>query len=191
MKIGIEHVERNGNLYTIDYTLEKPLPFDLHDIVMVQAGDYVVGSVRQLEDKRITLYIGDDQLEWGQEAVIQLAFSPTVSIEGSREIIEQLGYFPDFEKGIIVGYDVGKEQVELTIELPDPEVRHNVKLTFLEAFDIEFSPPDARLNVIAEIDFRYEVTDLVVDIEAAQGLSGSFFCGKIKAELLESTSTDK
>ncbi len=185
MQIGIKRVEQQGKNYTIDYTLEQPLPFDLHDIVMVQAGDYVVGSVRALDEGQITLHINEEQLQWGEQTIIQLAFSPTVSIEGSAAIIEKLGYFPDFEQAIITNYDIGKDRVELTIELPEPNEQQEVKLTFLEAFDVEFSPPDARLNVIAEMDFRYEVTDLVVDIEAAQGLSGSFFCGKIKAELVE------
>ncbi|WP_322903620.1 Imm50 family immunity protein [Paenibacillus campi] len=185
MEIGIKRVEQQGNHYTIDYTLEQPLPFDLHDIVMVQAGDYVVGSVRELDRERITLHINEDELQWGQKAIIQLAFSPLLSIEGSAAVVEQLGYFPDFEQAIITDYDIGKERVQLTVELADPALTQAVKLTFLEASDVEFSPPDARLNVIAQMDFRYEVTDLVVDIEAAQGLSGSFFCGKIKAELVE------
>ncbi len=185
MNIGINGVEQQGNMYTIHYTLEQPLPFDLHDVVMVQAGDYVVGSVRELNEHQITLYINEAELQWGEQAVIQLAFSPTVSIEGSAAIIEKLGYFPDFQQSVITHYDIAKEQVELTMQLADPSVQSSVKLTFLEAFDIEFSPPDARMNIIAEMDFRYEVTDLVVDIEAAQGLSGSFFCGKIKAELIE------
>lgn len=185
MQIGIKQVEQQGKSYTIHYTLEQPLPFDLHDIVMVQAGDYVVGSVRALDAQQITLHINEEQLQWGEQTIIQLAFSPTVSIEGSGTIIEKFGYFPDFEQAIITNYDIGKDQVELTIELPEPNEKQSIKLTFLEAFDVEFSPPDARMNVIAEMDFRYEVTDLVVDIEAAQGLSGSFFCGKIKAELVE------
>ncbi|ANF96385.1 Imm50 family immunity protein [Paenibacillus bovis] len=185
MEVRIEKVEQNGKEYTIRYQLEKPLPFDLHDIVMLQAGDYVVGSVRQLDAEQITLYISKDELNWGDKTIIQLAFSPTVSIRGSKEIIAELGHFPDFEEGIITGYEIGKDQVELTIQLPEPLSDREVKLTFLEAFDIEFSPPDARLNVIAEVDFRYDGTDMVVDIEAAQGLSGSFFCGGIQAELVQ------
>lgn len=183
MQLHIQKVEQNNKVFTLYYTSEQPLPFDPHDVVMVSAGDYVVASVRELTADHIQLYISTDEpLEWGDQVVIQLAFSPTVSIVGSKDIIAKLGHFPDFEHGIITDHHIGKDQVELDVQLAEPFADHTIKLTFLEATEIEFSAPDVEKNEIAEMDFRYDETLMVVDIEAAQGMSGSFFCGGIKAE---------
>lgn len=184
MQLHIQKVEQNHKVFTLYYTSEQPLPFDPHDVVMVSAGDYVVASVRELTPDRIQLYISTEEaLEWGENIIIQLAFSPTVSIVGSKEVIAKLGHFPDFEHGMITDHEIGKDKVELTIQLAEPLADQKIKLTFLEASEIEFSAPDVEKNEIAEMDFRYDETLMVVDIEAVQGLSGSFFCGGIKAEL--------
>lgn len=40
-------------------------------------------------------------------------------------------------------------------------------------------------NIILQLDFRYEEADMVIDIDAITGLSGSFLCRGIRTEIAE------
>ncbi|MNI85915.1 hypothetical protein D3C73_1429520 [compost metagenome] len=70
-------------------------------------------------------------------------------------------------------------------EAPAKDVpRYAVTFTFLETKEHVLSPVETE-NIILQLDFRYEEADMVVDIDALSGLSGSFLCRGIRAEITE------
>jgi hypothetical protein len=211
MQIQVQKVEKKENEYLIHYQAGGALPFVPHDIVLIHGKQYFIGTILKVESEQVLIRINpeyEDQLTGS--IGLELAFSPTVSIQGADSIVEKLGYFPPFHYDRITAANMTKDQITLTIELspasvlvpksPDlepsaeapviPETpakdisRYAVTFTFLETKEHVLTPVETE-NIILQLDFRYEEADMVVDIDALSGLSGSFLCRGIRAEITE------
>ncbi|TQR99450.1 immunity 50 family protein [Paenibacillus ottowii] len=211
MQIQVHNVEKKESEYLIHYQAGGALPFVPHDVVLIHGKQYFIGTILKVEPEQVLIRINpeyEDQLTGS--IGLELAFSPTVSIQGADRIVEKLGYFPPFHYDRITAANMTKDQITLTIELspasvllpksPDlepsaeapviPEApaqdipRYAVTFTFLETKEHVLSPVETE-NIILQLDFRYEEADMVVDIDALSGLSGSFLCRGIRAEITE------
>lgn len=211
MRIQVQSVEKTNNDYLIQYQAGGALPFVPHDIVLIHSKQYFIGTILKVESEQALLRINPQyENQLAGSIRLELAFSPTVSIQGADSIVEKLGYFPPFHYDRITSANMTKDQITLTIELspatvlvpksPDlepsseapvtPEIpskdapRYTVTFTFLETKEHVLTPVEAE-NIILQLDFRYEEADMVVDIDALSGLSGSFLCRGIRTEITE------
>ncbi|MET3207191.1 UNVERIFIED_CONTAM: hypothetical protein ABIC26_000125 [Paenibacillus sp. PvR008] len=211
IQVQVQNVEKKEHDYLIHYKAGGALPFVPHDIVLIHGKQYFIGTIVEVESEQALLRINpeyEDQL--AGSIGLELAFSPTVSIQGADKIVEKLGYFPPFHYDQITAADITKDQISLTIELspatilipksPDltpsaeqPSLstsstatvpRYAVNFTFLETKEHELTAMETE-NIILQLDFRYEEADMVIDIDALTGLSGSFLCRGIRAEIAE------
>ncbi|ASR45515.1 hypothetical protein B4V02_01730 [Paenibacillus kribbensis] len=211
MRIQVQSVKKTNNDYLIQYQAGGALPFVPHDIVLIHGKQYFIGTILKVEPEQALVRINPQYENQLTGSIgLELAFSPTVSIQGADSIVEKLGYFPPFHYDRITAANMTKDQITLTIELspatvlvpksPDlepsseapvtPETpakdvpRYAVTFTFLETKEHVLTPVEAE-NIILQLDFRYEEADMVVDIDALSGLSGSFLCRGIRAEIAE------
>lgn len=73
------------------------MPFVPHDIVLIHGKQYFIGTILKVEPEQALVRINpeyEDQL--AGSIGLELAFSPTVSIQGADSIVEKLGYFLPF-----------------------------------------------------------------------------------------------
>ncbi|MEE4563185.1 immunity 50 family protein [Paenibacillus polymyxa] len=211
MQIQVHNIEKKGNEYLIHYQAGGALPFVPHDVVLIHGKQYFIGTILRVESEQVLIRINPEYEDQLTGAIgLELAFSPTVSIQGADSIVEKLGYFPPFHYDRVTAANMTKDQITLTIELsptsvlvpksPDLEPsaetpvileasvkdipRYAVTFTFLETKEHVLTPVETE-NIILQLDFRYEEADMVVDIDALSGLSGSFLCRGIRAEITE------
>ncbi|MFK4341181.1 MULTISPECIES: immunity 50 family protein [unclassified Paenibacillus] len=211
MHIQVQNVEKIENDYLIHYKAGGALPFVPHDIVLIHGKQYFIGTIVEVGAEQALVRINPQyESQLAGSIGLELAFSPTVSIQGADKIVEKLGYFPPFHYDHITAADITKDQITLTIELSPPTVlipkspdltpsaeqplltmsstenvsRYAVTFTFLETKEHELTAMETE-NIILQLDFRYEEADMVIDIDAITGLSGSFLCRGIRTEIAE------
>ncbi|MBP2000593.1 hypothetical protein J2Z69_001624 [Paenibacillus shirakamiensis] len=213
MIMQVQHVEKKDGLYHIQYIAGGPLPFDPHDVVLIRSAHYFIGSIMEVHPSYVVLLThADHEPHLAGTLELELAFSPTVSILGAEAIIEKLGYFPPFHYDRITDASLNSGNISLTIELSATTVlvpqsadltpsdvapllpegiftetdipRYAITFIFDQTTDVGLTPLESE-NIILQLDFRYEDTDMVIDIDALRGLSGSFLCGGIRAEIVQ------
>ncbi|MDO7905054.1 Imm50 family immunity protein [Paenibacillus sp. JX-17] len=185
MQLNIDQIEQENGVYTLNYKAGGPLPFTEHDIVLLHADGYFIGSIIGLTSEQLRLSVEEEGFAEAVQGSLEmeLAFSPAISIEGGPQLVQELGGFPSFHKAEITKAEVSGKSVKLALNTPNSAgTIKEVIFTFQEVSEQEFTPLADR-NIIEQIDFRYDGGDMVVDIEGETGLSGSLICGGIRAEV--------